>query len=132
MKTSLLVISLGSNTPDGVCTITKAVEMLRIVFRSVTVTTTLRNPAVGMGKSSPDFHNALAMVRTTLNESEVKAICKAMETLAGNTPELRSQGIIVLDADIVTVDGEVRREKDYEREYFQKLLPELNIEEQQD
>ena len=127
MKTSRLVISLGSNTPDGDHTIAKAVQMLRTGFRSVRVTTTLRNPAVGMGKHSPDFHNALALVQTTLDESEAKAVCKAMETLSGNTADLRRLGVIVLDADIVTVDGEVRREKDYGREYFQKLLPELDI-----
>lgn len=119
------IISIGCNTDNGEKTIEEAEWMMRRFFPVVLCTRTLRNPAVGMGENAHDFYNALVCVRAHMSESKVNSICKVMQFLLGNSDEKRSKGIIAFDADVVIANGTIIRQKDYEREYFQTLLPEL-------
>lgn len=127
MKTSNYIISLGSNTAHGDKTVEIAITAMKNIFRTVTYTRTLRNDAVGMGEEAPDFFNALVCVSTSLSETNVVALCKALERQTGNTRIMREKGITVLDADVVMADDAIIRQKDYDREYFQTLLAELEI-----
>lgn len=128
MKKTNYIISLGSNTPDGDKTLAKAIQTLQIMYESVSYTRILRNKAVDMEESAPDFHNALVCLATMEDVDRVICTCKALEISMGDTKELRKEGKIVFDADLVMIDGEVRRQKDFDREYFQILLPEITKE----
>ena len=119
------IVTIGCNTDNGEETIEQAKWMMRVYFPTVLFTRMLRNPAIGMGENAHDFYNALVCVRAHMTESKVNSICKAMQLLLGNTDEKRSKGIIAFDADVVIANGKIIRQKDYEREYFQTLLPEL-------
>lgn len=125
MKMYNYIVSIGCNTDNGEETIEQAKWMMRVYFPTVLFTRTLRNPAIAMGENTHDFYNALVCVRAHMTESKVSSICKAMQLLLGNTDEKRSKGIIAFDADVVIANGKIIRQKDYEREYFQTLLPEL-------
>lgn len=116
-----VIISIGTNYDEGRHQ-QRIADMLMACFSCVALTPVLRNPAIGMPEATPDFHNQLALVHTTQSQLEVNAILKALESLAGNTRELRKKGIIVADIDIITYDNIVIKEEDTKRNYYTQLI----------
>lgn len=71
------------------------------------------------------FTNQLARFTSHLSLSEIKKICKEIESLAGRTPEDKGKNIVKLDIDLLMIGGKILKPNDMEREYIKKGMEEL-------
>ena len=69
------------------------------------------------------YLNQLVKGDTSLTITELESAIKKLETAAGRTSEMRSQGLVPLDIDILEFDSERHHLHDWERPYVQQLLP---------
>lgn len=125
MKQHSMILSLGTNNHDGIAILSKAESIINAWIGGGSCSRKLRNPAIGMGEGADDFYNMLIKKDTTLSLSEMNDLSKKLESMMGNTAELRKDGIVMMDMDIVEWDGEPIKPKDTEREYYQTLIKEL-------
>ncbi len=93
-----------------------------ILFSSV-----IRTQAVGI--DSPDFLNCVAAFTTPLDYSHVRSHLKNMETVCGNTPAKRRRNKVEMDIDILAFNGQRYHQKDWDRDYIQGLVKELEYHE---
>ena len=71
------------------------------------------------------YLNQLAAATTTMTLDELTQRLKAMERQFGRTPEKRRLGIVPIDIDVLRYDGLRLHERDWQRSYVSKLLPQL-------
>jgi 2-amino-4-hydroxy-6-hydroxymethyldihydropteridine diphosphokinase len=79
-----------------------------------------------MNSSRHDLYlNQLVEATTVLSTDELITRLKQIECDFGRTPQKRSLGIVPIDLDLLLYDGCRHHERDWERPYLQKLLPEM-------
>lgn len=121
MNDHIAVLSLGSNKTDGEQLIKFASSVLSTWFMSIDFSCILRNPAINMPSETPDYFNMLVLVRTKFNADEIKRLAKTLERMAGDTKELRRNGVVIMDIDIVEYDNSILKPNDTKRDYYRTL-----------
>lgn len=108
----IAVIGLGANLGDREGTLRAAVADLARVGVVTAVSPVYETDPVG-GPEQPRYLNAIALVETSLDPSEVLRACQAIEAEHGRTREVR-WGARTLDLDIVAMGPLAVREPDLE------------------
>lgn len=125
MNQHSIILSLGTNVSDGIDTLCKAEQTLRSWIKLDSCSRMLKNPAIGMKEGTNDFYNMLIKTKTTLPLQDIMLLVKKLESMMGNTTQLRSMGIIRMDMDIIIWDDEIIKPNDTEREYYKTLIKEI-------
>lgn len=127
MLSHAVILSLGSNVKEGDSLLHEAKTIAETWFADVTCTSILENPAIDFIISPTMYHNMLMKVNTSLSKEEVKSLTKRMESLLGDTKNLRDMGVVTMDVDMIYYDNILLKPKDIERDYYLKLNRELAI-----
>ena len=123
MIESEIIVALGSNTYSRE-NIEKAKRLLTERFGPETVFSSfMKTSPIGM--SGPDFINCIMATRSTLTTEQATAALKETERLCGDTQALRSEGKVLLDADLLLCQGKRHHLPDWQRPYIMELLNEL-------
>lgn len=69
---------------------------------------------------SAPYSNLVAIIDSELTYDQLNALTKDIETDMGRNPGMKSLGIVPIDIDVVIHDNTVKRERDYNAEYFAK------------
>lgn len=96
------VIAIGSNLGDREWTIMSAAQSLSEVGEVIAFSSILEARAVG-GPPQPDFLNAVLILETQLEPTELLMVCQAIEKIFGRTREIH-WGPRTLDLDIISCD----------------------------
>ena len=99
--------------------------MLKKLFPEIVFTEALTTKPYGNHYKRP-FVNVLAVANHSSPTDEINAQLKDIEKRLGRTPEDKAKGKVVIDLDLVVADGEILRPKDFERDYVQDLLPQID------
>lgn len=126
VKLHKALISLGSNH-NAEASIQRMASFFCVWVRHVKHSPTLTSEAVGMKPGTPDFTNQLLELETTLGADELNALCKTAERMCGNTTELRNEGMVVADADLLQCGDERYHKADWEHMHIKTLLKMLCI-----
>ncbi len=74
------------------------------------------------GIESDRFLNCVGIALTDLDLPRAQEAVKEVERLCGRMEGDRQMNIVRVDIDILTFDGKVLREEDWNRDYIQKLV----------
>ena len=118
-----ILLALGSNTL-GEHNIELAKAYLTAAFPKIQFSSSLINPAIGI--VSPPFINCLAQTYCCEQMADVLATLKNIETTMGSMPEERRKGIVKIDIDLLQFDETRHKRDDWERDYMQLLIKELD------
>lgn len=118
-KKSHIIIALGSNS-DARENLSAACTELSLRIPGITFSQTIPTEPVGI--NSPNFFNCLAEGETTLTLDQLQQQLKQLEQQQGDTPILRKQNIVRLDADLLLYGKKRLHQKDWSRAYIIKLL----------
>ena len=119
------IIGLASNRTDGNILLQQAIEILTHTSVSVKFSTCYSTAPVGT-HSKNDYWNCVGIVESELDFEKLKQHYKEMEKDAGRQPDSKQTGDVPLDIDIVVWNEKIIRPRDYEQDYFQKGLIQLN------
>ncbi len=126
MKTKhKLLLSIGSNFDHN-----RYVDMAKVLLyenfsEEITFTKSIWTLPVDIESSR--FLNCLALAFTTLDLKKAESMVKNVEQLCGRMESDRDMNIVRVDIDILTFDGKILREKDFSRDYVQRLIKTLKI-----
>ena len=118
---SKVLISIGANV-NSERQMQGAKERLLQIFPDITFTESLVSPAYGMESSAPQYTNMLATFHTDADEQRLVAMLKSLEQELGDTPLLRSKGLVMMDLDILRFAGHRRHPDDWQRPYVKQLI----------
>lgn len=118
-KDRKIIISIGSNW-EQVYHVKVAKEMLNEIFPGIAFTPEVWTEPIGI--NSDKFLNLLALAYTQLSLKEVEASLKQIEKTCGRKMLDKEQGLVKLDLDVLLF-GDIRlHERDWRREYVQRLM----------
>ena len=118
------VISIGSNSGDRGYQMSQIVTLLNDLFNNISVSDIYETPAIN-GKDAP-YLNGVIIGHTSMNLDEAVKTLKELERNQGRRPELKIQGIVPIDIDVVIWNDEIVRMRDYEQDYFSQGYRQLN------
>lgn len=118
------VLSIGSNSGDREYQMSQIVTLLNDLFNNISVSNIYETPAIN-GKDAP-YLNGVIIGHTSMNLDEAVKTLKELERNQGRTPELKIQGIVPIDIDVVIWNDEIVRMHDYEQDYFSQGYRQLN------
>lgn len=118
-------VSVGSNIPDAAVCVADALRFLDNLLDGCRCSDVYRTPPMG-GKPVADYTNAVACGESTLDPERMTAVLKEYERDCGRTREDSRRGVVVIDLDLVTADGQVLRPRDYEARHFRIGFGQLN------
>jgi 2-amino-4-hydroxy-6-hydroxymethyldihydropteridine diphosphokinase len=121
MKLKKLIVSLGSNTPEGESNMRMAQLHIESLADTARFSPIYETEPVGQHRHAR-YKNCVAIVESTIPAEMWMVDFKQLERSAGRNEETRLRGDVPLDLDIVVSDGEVLRPKDFEQDYFKKGL----------
>lgn len=113
------VLSLGSNCSDKIIQIRKAFDWLNTLSSTPVKASDIYETHALNGVDA-DYVNVVCVCSVDSDIDVFNQSLKLYEKGNGRTPESKITGVIPIDIDIVMVDGNVVRQKDYIQEYFQK------------
>lgn len=116
-----IILALGSNH-EAHDNIPRAIRLLGRGMAEMTVSTPLRNPAIGI--SAPDFTNCVVSAVTTMDYPSLCSFTKEIETMMGRNHGKGSLQIII-DIDIMQYDCQRYHESDWQRPYVSDGLKEI-------
>lgn len=116
-------IGLGSNAADRDKQIQDAIKHLGEYLTECSASSIYETDAVN-GKDAPYF-NAVVHGLTSADISEMVKHLKEWECAHGRSPEVKIDGIVPIDLDLVIYDSYILRPTDYNRYYFNKGYAEL-------
>ena len=120
-----IIIVFGSNFEQE-RNVRYAMNELALLFPGIAFSRLLWTEPIGMD-DSPLFVNAIGIAMTDMDETHVVRILKEVERKCGRRKEDKALGIIKLDLDLFLY-GDIRyKENDWERDYVQLLLGEMNV-----
>lgn len=120
-----LIISIGSNY-DQKANMAMAQHHLGSAFSEISFSRMLWTKPIGM--NSDKFLNCLCFTHTALSEEKIMALLKTIERDCGNTAELRKDGIILIDIDLLLYGEKQLHQGDWRRDYIKMLLDEHRTE----
>lgn len=115
-----VLLSIGSNT-KACSNMSKAEELLRSCFPTIKFTDVIETKPYGEKYTAP-FLNSLAYLEADLNRNEVVRKLKAIERKMGRIASHKSDGIVIIDIDLIKWNNKVLKPDDMERSYMPELL----------
>lgn len=119
-----VIIALGSNT-NAARTIESAIAALADIIIDIQPTQLMKNESVDFIFPCT-FTNALVKGLTTLSADQLETELKILEKRFGRTKANDQKGCILLDLDLLMYDKQKHHINDWNREYIQLLIKELN------
>lgn len=116
----ILMIGVGSNSPDKTHQMELALEFLRSSLDNFRCSSVYSTPA--LNGVDADYLNAVASGSCDMTVDEVVSIFKDYECRCGRR---KSDKSVIIDLDLVVADGNVLRPRDMDREYFRLGYREL-------
>lgn len=123
MKNSY-IIGIGSNY-EAEKNIAQTIKKLQLILKGIKCSRFIQTDPINLSSKNP-FTNGLAFFFSELETKEIKRIFKNIEKEMGRTAERNKNGIIPIDIDIIVCNDTVLN-SDFERDYVQNLLAELNL-----
>ena len=118
-----VLISLASNHQQEIH-LSEARRALAEVILSAVYTDAIWTKPEGKHKAqSPDYLNQLVSAETALTADELNHRLKELELALGRTAEMRSQGLVPIDLDLLQWDDDRYHQRDWTRSYVTRLLP---------
>jgi 2-amino-4-hydroxy-6-hydroxymethyldihydropteridine diphosphokinase len=114
---NLYIITIGSNY-NVQESIALAKEKLTLYFGKVRYTPFRWIEPIGDHYTKP-FYDGAALLHSEMDKDELKTTLKAIEADAGRLPEMKMQGLVPLDLDIIAINGSIVH-NDYQRFTFVK------------
>jgi 2-amino-4-hydroxy-6-hydroxymethyldihydropteridine diphosphokinase len=124
MEQQEIILMIGSNHNQGE-NIANAQNALQALFGNIHFTECMWTEPIGI--DSVLFLNCAARATTNMSVDETVRQLKAIEQEAGSTAELRKQGIIDMDIDLLLYGKEKLHEDDWDREYVKELVGMLGV-----
>lgn len=118
-KDRKIIISIGSNW-EQVYHVKVAKEMLTEIFPGITFTPEVWTDPIGI--NSDKFLNLLALAYTQLSLKEVETSLKQIEKTCGRKMLDKEHGLVKLDLDVLLFGDTRLHERDWSREYVQRLM----------
>lgn len=117
-----IILALGSNDVDAPHLLEEAITMMREVLSIKKSTRQLRSQAINHG--SRMFTNMMIEASTPLDFPSLSSVLKQTEQRIGRVHD--SNEVVKIDIDILQYDDSKCHVEDWERQYIQTLLEELN------
>lgn len=118
-----LLIALGTNVNQKQ-NIQKAMDLLRKTWHDILFTKSKWTKPIGMDTDL--FYNCLAYTKVDEDLSQVQQILKNIEKACGNTEIDRAHQKIQMDIDILMFGTHKLHEQDWQRNYIQELIQEID------
>lgn len=118
------VLGIGSNT-DARFNMKRATDYLRYYFPNIKFTSTIETKAYGDMFTTP-FVNALAYFKTDLSKDEIQLRLKEIEKNMGRISSHKTEGIVIIDIDLIQWNNEVLKPDDFKRGYMHELMFEID------
>lgn len=99
-----------------------AKECLLQAFPDAAFTPHIMSEAYGMGSDALPYSNMLMQATTQMDSCALTALFKQMEHTMGDTAQLRSEGIVMMDLDLLRYGRQRHHESDWLRPYIKQLL----------
>lgn len=122
-----VILSLGSNYNEQQ-NMTFAVEQLKRLFLSIRFSESYYTEPVGSSYSIGNYLNLVAIAYTGYSVDEIKPMLKEIEAAAGRSPQLKAEGKIPLDVDLVKWSDQVLKPADLQQDYVLRGLSDLQEE----
>lgn len=122
---NIALISLGSNMPLGEENILESIKQILEKAESGRFSSVYDTEPEGIHRHAK-YKNCVGEIFTPLSYEEWELFFKDLEIRLGRTPELRMQGNVPIDIDIIIWNREVLRPKDLSMEYVKEGLRSLN------
>lgn len=119
-----ILLSAGCNT-EHQRQMERVTERLRALFHDARITEPIVTPACDMPADAEPYANLLAEFSSTLSREELTATLKTLERELGDTDELRSQGTVMMDLDLLQYGTVKHHRGDWQRPYVKTLLQAL-------
>lgn len=120
-----IILSIGSNY-NMVGNISKAKKLISNEFTNVVFTNSLLTEPYGNSDiHTENYINLLVYVTTYMQLEDLSKVIKEIEYKCGDTRQLRTEGKVAMDIDLLLYDNTHYHVKDWERDYVIKLLKEL-------
>ena len=131
----LLSLAANVNHKKNLCNARKALAQIlsrpaytkEIWTEPCSVATTISSSS-DSNQSKPrirHYLNQLVSAETMLTMDQLNQRLKELELQSGRTSEMRQQGLVPLDLDLLEYDGERHHLSDWQRPYVQQLLPQI-------
>ena len=117
------ILGIGTNT-DARFNMKQATDYLRYYFPNIKFTSTIETKPYGERFTTP-FLNALAYFETDLSKDEILLQLKSIEKTMGRLASHKSEGIIIIDIDLMQWNNEILKPEDFGRDYIQHLTREM-------
>ena len=114
------LICLGSNH-NGVAHLKSAEQELEKISSGIHWGNAVETAAEDTA-SSGSYLNRAALMNTTLSKEKLIEKFKKIESRHGRTATGKQQGIVPLDIDLLTYDGEIVKPADLKKSYVQQAL----------
>ena len=118
------VISLGSNI-DPETHVEKALKGLEAVGRILKKSSFIYTEPL-LYENQAEFLNGAVLLKTKLEEDELRRQLKTLETQLGRIRTPNKNGPRTIDLDIIVFDGKVVDDDYYERDFLQKMVGEVS------
>lgn len=115
-----VIFALGTNS--GKENIKKAQTVLQREFQDLKFSDIVPTDPIGIIFQRTTFYNTLANGTTSKDVAEVIRTLKLIEKECGDSRELRQNGTVVLDVDLLKFDECIFHEKDWNRKYIRELM----------
>ena len=122
-----IILSLGSNYNEQE-NMEYAVEQLKRLFLSIRFSESYYTDPVGSSYSVGKYLNQVAIAYTGYSVDEIKPMLKEIEAAAGRSPQLKAEGKIPLDVDLVKWSDQVLKPADLQQDYVLRGLSDLQEE----
>ena len=125
MQAHHVFIGMGSNVPEAIDLLRTAVCRLSdLADGEVLLSTPETTEAIDFPWPAT-FVNQVASLVTTMEPDELKKRLKRIEREAGRTKRDTLQGVVRLDLDLLSLDGQILRPDDWQRPYIQRGIAEI-------
>lgn len=118
------IIAIGTNFRQ-IDNIEKVKFILNKSFSNVVFTAAIWTEPIGKNLSKNKFLNMLAKCESEQTKVAIENTLKGIERLCGNRSELRKEGVIVMDIDLLLFDQWRLHETDWQRDYIKELIKQI-------
>ncbi len=115
MEKHIIYIGIGTNLEDGDIVLQWAKRQLINSFGGKQRYSTPQRTEPVDFPYSQMFTNQVALIETTVSPTLIRSLLKDLERLFGRTPEDKAKGFVKIDLDLLCLDGQVLKEKDWKR-----------------
>lgn len=114
------LVSLGSNENRDE-NMDKCRQLLKSYFQDITFSEMLETEPFGADFNTK-FYNQLAIISSDCDRQYLSEILKNIEITLGRKSTHKSEGTVIIDADLLAENGDIIKAGDFERPYIAQLL----------